>query len=288
MTIFQTTQIYASELELTYDQEKQLYIGKFISATGVFNIDGPNRAEVMYEMDRLLAEEYRLMQQEAARKESYRERVEGRSRGGGGRSIGGEKVHRIDASEAKRLRDNPSALSKAGSWVDVITGGLALSTGNWLEAGAAAASLALGDFFEGVESLWDKSPEAKVFAVSFGGVLITAGSRRQLRRKLVRQRQKRLHIIMSHIRKKGLVKDSIENVTEKLKRENNKIRQLRKKKERAMVLGPDKWKSTVSPQGQQKDWRARVVDLRERVKGKKARSEELWQERVGTRAQRAS
>ena len=286
LSTLQTTQLYASELDLTYDDEKKIYRGKFVSATGVFSIEGPNKAEVMYEMDRLLDEEYRLMQKEASKKQSYRERVESsRARGGGGRSMGGEKVYKIDASEARKAGDS-SSLSKGLGLVDIATGGLSLIAGRYVEAGVAAASLVVGDFFEGVESLWDKSSKEKVFAVSFGGVLITAATRRQLRRKLARQKQKRLALIMNHIRKMGLVKGASDGPVESYKRDNNKIKQLRKKKEKALQFGPSKWRKTVSPQGQQTGWRAKTIDLRERVRGKKALAQELWVERIGTREKR--
>ncbi len=285
LSTLQTTQLYASELDLTYDNEKQIYRGKFVSASGVYLIEGPNRAEVMYEMDRLLDDEYRAMQKEASKKESYREKVSN-SRSRGGRSMGGETVHRIDASEARKMEKNSSAISKGIGLIDIATGGLSLIAGRYVEAGVAAASLAMGDFFEGVESLWDKSSSNKLFAVSFGGVLITASTRRQLRRKLVRQKQKRISLIMNHIRKIGLVQGASDGPDGGHKRENNKIRQLRKKKEKALQFGPERWQKTVSPQGQQTGWRSRTLDLRERVKGKKALAQQLWVERVEARQKR--
>ncbi|MDA0781392.1 MAG: hypothetical protein PQ612_07210 [Rickettsiales bacterium] len=280
LSTLKSTQLFASEMQVSYDNSKQLYIGKFASARGEYLIEGPNRAEVTYEMDRLLQEEYRLMQKEVTKKKSFQEQVSsGRSRGSGGRSMGGETVHKIDASEANRL-----SASRGLTAIDVVTGGMALVAGRYVEAGIAAASLVLGDFFEGVESLWDKTD--KVYAVSFGGVLITASTRRQLRRKLSRQKQKRLQLIMNHVRKMGLIKGASDGPIEKYKRENNKIRQLRKKKEKALQLGPEKWRRTVSPQGQQTGWRSRTLDLRERIKGKKALAEQLWVERIGTREKR--
>jgi hypothetical protein len=292
LTIFQTTQAYASELTLTYDESRQLYLGQFVSRGGVYNIEGVNRADVTYEMDRLLAEEYRSMTRDVTKKSSFVEVEalrEGRSRGGGGRSMGGggnERVHTINATEARIARGgSSSALSKAATGLDLASAAMALATGNWLELAMASASLAMGEWFEGVESLWDKQPE-KVFAVVFCGVLITAKSRSELMKKLIRQKNKRLEMIMNHIRHIGLSGDDPDSELGKAKRENNKIRQLRKKKEEALCFGPDKWKNTVSPQGQQTGWRARTLDLRERIKGKKANAEELWVDRVGMLAER--
>lgn len=283
LSTLKTTQLFASELDIRYDQSRQIYIGKFVSVMGEYSIEGPNRAEVTYEMDRLLQEEYRLMQKEASKKKSFTEKVASGRSVGGGRSLGGsETVYRIDASEANR--QSKGNLSKSLTAIDIVTGGMSLVAGRYVEAGIAAASLMLGDFFEGVESLWDKSD--KVYAVSFGGVLITAATRRQLRRKLDRQKQKRLQLIMNHVRKMGLVKGASDGPIDKYKRENNKIRQLRKKKEKAMQFGPEKWRKTVSPQGQQTGWRARTLDLRERIQGKKALAEQLWVERIGTREKR--
>jgi hypothetical protein len=225
----------------------------------------------MYEMDRLLQEEYMLMQREAAQKQ----RSAGRGRGGG--SVDGEKVHRINASDARKAGNNPSIISRGGTWVDVITGGLALGSGRYAEA----ISIALTGWFDDALSIWDKSPEAQMFAVSFGGVLITAGSRRQLRRKLSRQKQKRLQLIMNHVRKMGLVRGASDSLKISHSPEKSRIHRLREKKKRAIESGPARWSRTVSPQGQQTGWRSRSLDLRERVRGKKKRAQQLWIERVG-------
>lgn len=287
MTIFQTTQAYASALTLKYDESRQLYLGQFVSRGGVYNIEGVNRAEVTYEMDRLLAEEYHTMTRDVARKSSYEAVREGAGRGGGGRSMGGgnERVYTIKASEARAAGSGSSVASKAMTGLDVASGAMAIASGNWLELAMSVASLAVGEWFEGVESLWDKQPE-KLFAVTFCGVLITAKSRSELMKKLMRQKNKRIEMIMNHIRQMGLSGDDPDSELGKYKRENNKIRQLRKKKEEALCFGPDKWKNTVSPQGQQTGWRARTLDLRERIQGKKANAQELWVDRVGMLAQR--
>lgn len=293
--------MYASELRLTYDDEREKYLGEFSSVGGLYRIEGVDRADISYEMQRLLELEYNSMVRNSAKTESF-------SRGRGGGASGGSnvadkpsvaksgperglKVYTLDIDEQRNSAKNLSFISKASTWVDLVTTTIALSTGNFLEATMASASLTLGEWNEGIESIW-KTPQAKIFAVMFCGVMIKATSKSGLRKKLLRQKNRRLQMIMMHLRKNGLVDGSSEIDPFRKKSERKRRDSFKKKKKKAaknfcndrLKLAKKSWRERISGQGKPLSFSSRSKNLRQNLRRKKELSKEeplqLWSSRV--------
>lgn len=274
MSALQTTAIYASSSSLEFNEELGVYVGQVIASDGTHVIEGPNAASVQYEIDAILREEYdRMVRDVTVGREEGKSK--GRSIGGGSSSRDNERDDKIEGEKIHRHTAGMN-ISRTKTWVELVMGAVSLSHGNFLEAGFSALSLAASEWFENVESIWDKKPKKKIFAVYFGGILITATSRSALRKKLIRQRNKRVQLIMTSVRKHDHEREnasSAGNLSLDAKR-------LRKKKQKAELLRPKKWERRVSPQGQQTGWRSQAIDLKTRMKGKKNRAKELWAQRL--------
>ena len=277
MTVLGSTSAYASSTSVEFNEERGLYLAQVVSRDGVHIVEGPDRASVEYGIEAVLRDEYNAMIREETLNKS---RETGRSRGGGSsgsnnrdsqeETIDGMKVHRHSPGER-------GPRPKFSSWVDMVTGGLALSQGNLVGAAGSAISLAFGEWFDKVDSIWNKKPKQKIFAVSFGGILITATSKAMLRKLLTRQRNKRIQRIMTSIRKHDDERknaSTVENITSK------DTKRIRNKKKRAEILRPRSWEKRVCPQGQQTGLKSRTIDLRTRVKEKRERASGLWAHRV--------
>lgn len=303
MSVFYDRSMYASDLQLAYDNEKQKYLGEFSSVGGTYRIEGIDRADISYEMQRLLELEYNSMLVNAAKSESY-----SKGRGGGGSSTQpkpknqkptvsrsgperGMKVYTIDVDDQKNSSRSLSFISKASTWVDLITTTIALSTGNFLEATMATASLSLGEWNEGLESIW-KGPKENIFSVVFCGVVIKAKSKRSLRKKLLRQKNRRIQMIMMHLRKNGAVDGSSEMDPFIKKSERKRLSSIKKKKKKAAKnfcklkrdLAHRSWKQRISPQGRSLSAMDRSGRLKNNLIKKKQLSEQesvgLWSARV--------
>lgn len=271
-----TSLSYASSSSVEYSEELGMYVGEMVSIDGVHLVEGPDRASVEYTMEAILQEEYQRMVREAALAKEL-EQSQGRSMGGGGSSsrYDGQK-EKIEGAPVHRHALRAGIPGKKGTWVELVMGAISLSQGAYLEAAFSAASLVIKDWYEGVESLWDKKTVPKIFAVYFGGILIKASSKSELRKKLVRQRNKRIQLIMTSIRKHNHEHENASS-TDKISAD---ARRLRDKKKRAEILRPKSWERRMSPQGQQTGWRSKTLDLRSRMKGKKSRAKVLWANRL--------
>lgn len=58
MTILQSTYHFGPEIDIQYDEDNQKYLGKVLSRTGSYEVEGPGRTEVMLEIEHILAQEY--------------------------------------------------------------------------------------------------------------------------------------------------------------------------------------------------------------------------------------
>lgn len=279
MTVLQNTQTYASELAITYDSERNLYLGEFTSRGGTYRFEGPDRADLMYQMYAALQDEYIQMTRDVAYMRSHSRSGGGRGRGGGGGSshdnVEGLRVHRVAPGQ------RPS-LSSAGRFVDALMTVLAISTGDWREVAASAIAMAVGDAYDRMEDAWeDEAPS--LFAVSFCGMVITAASRAELKKKLLRQKHKRMHMIMQHIK---MARDEREKNSDSLSYADylafgqvgkaKYLDRLRRKKRAAK-----QWRDRTQLEGRNKEeLRDQLHGWRQQLRGKKALSKDFWVMRV--------
>ena len=266
---------YASRTSIDFDEARGVYVGQVMSKNGIHLLEAPDRLTLEYEVEGLLRSEYnKMIRDEAIRKRARDKDLSEKESEKNSHSNSVSRHEQKDHVEGIKIhRHKPGEFSskpKTATWVDMITGGLALSHGNYFEAAMSAASAAFGEWFERVESIWDRNPKPKVFAVMFDGILIKASSMAMLKKLLVRQRNKRIQRIMIAIRQheeeRGI--SSVEGIT------GVSAQRLRAKKKRAQLT----WKTRVCPE--QTELVERTLDLRERVKTKKELANLRWIERV--------
>jgi hypothetical protein len=268
---------YASSTSITFDSARGTYVGEVISRGGMHVVEGPDALSVDYAVQGILRDEYNQMVREATI-------AQGRERGGHSRGgSSGVSSHHEESHERingmKVYRHEPGKGPKIGfeKFVDMVMSAVAISQGHYFDAAVHGASMALGDWYEGVESLWDKKPKQRLLSVSFGGILITATSKAMLLKLLTRQRNIRINMIMTHVRKHEHERENASTTDNILSPD---AKRLRAKKKRAEALRPKSWERRMCPQGQQTGWQGRSLDLKDRMKDKKDRAMELWVNRV--------
>lgn len=269
---------------IDFDEARGLYVGQVMTMNGAQTVEAASRAQVMYDMEAILREEYIAREQEINKQKEEAGRVKVES----DPEKPSENRSWVEKESDRRVRELPVHVHsarqrpqhrrmKAGTILDLISGAIALSHGNWIEAAFSAFSLAIGDWYENVESIWNKPKRRKIFACYFGGILIVAGSKRALMKKLTLQRNKRIQRIMMNIRYHNKEREnasSTDNISKAALR-------LKNKKKKAVALTPKSWERRVSsPQGKQAGWQGRTLNLRERMKGKKTRARSLWVSKV--------
>jgi hypothetical protein len=267
-----TTSNFVSAIDVKYDELKERFIGSFSSLRGEYRLEAVNMADLMQSIELILRDEYLSIQREL----NSRSQEISRGRGGGGggnRREAGQQIYTIDS--ARGVTASNLKWKSVKNWANYIKTGASLAAGNYFESGFVAFSLMLTDMYEGVESLWDKPKNKQIFAAVFGGVLITANSRHELRKKLWRQKNLRIHHIMMHIREAGLIKGDPHNLLEEKKAKDDKKSRLRNKKRRAQIQLTTNWVRRVCPQGQGTGWRDRSLNLRSRLEAKKDLSKDL-------------
>ncbi len=282
MTGFQT-QAYASSVSIDFDSQKGVYVGSLASRGGMYQFEGPDRASVMYEAEAILREEYDTMMREVARG-----KAQAVSRGRGG---GSSENHRQERNKPKEKidgvpiltrsttgRDKPGIKTNLPKWAEAAITLVSIAHGNWMDLAINAAVTVARDWYENVESLWDRRPTPKIFTAVFGGIVITATSRKMLRLMLIRQRNLRIQRIMAAIRLHDEERDNASS-TDNLTRVSARIKS---KKVLAMkAFQPKSWEGRVSsPQGQETGWKGRALDMRSSLQGKKAKAMEMWANRV--------
>ncbi|MCE3231882.1 MAG: hypothetical protein K0R98_139 [Rickettsiaceae bacterium] len=279
---------YVSDLSVNFDEQRGLYIGEFYSGGTLHRIEGADRAQVDYLMEAVVREQYEQMvhelnywkQREAAR-QAAQERAE---RGRGGSSTKAEKddsPRRIDGIPVRTYKADERTAHKLNmgsvvKWGDMMMMAASLAHGNYGDLAYHAIATALGDWYEGVESIWNKKPKIKIFAVSFGGIIITATSRKMLRKLLMRQQNIRIQRIMMNVREHKKNQDDAQEGDARSKAADR----LRAKKKKAEILRPKSWERKLSPQGQETGWRGKTLNLKERLKDKKNRAHDLWEHKL--------
>jgi hypothetical protein len=274
-------QTYVSEPSLTYDEERQLYIGEFYSGGMLHRVEGADRASVSYLMEGVVRDQY----DEMVRNTSYwREREAARAaaaaaeqshgRGGGSSDSHDNTPRRIEGIQVRTYHADSRhteklTVSKAIGWAELIHTAFNLATGNYSDLVYNALSHVVGDWFENVESIWNKQPKKKIFAVSFGGILITATSRAMLRKLLTRQRNLRIQRIMKSVR----AQQKEEEDAEERRQMSLAAYRLREKKR---VAKKEFWKDRV----RKRDLKEIIGGMRESISDKKNMAEnqveELW------------
>ena len=263
------TLVYATpDMTIYYDEMKGEYVADFLYKGEITQVYGEDRSSVMYQADGML---------EDARLEAKREAKKKAGDSGSGSSSHSEKPEKVEGHKVKTIQARQVRSHKKLGLLaafDLMTGGMAISQGRWLDALFSGLTLAAGEWFSDVESIWDKKPKKKLFAASFGGILIVAGSKRELKKMLVRQRNKRIQRIMAHVRSHNFERENASTV------ENITKNRLKSKKTKALALKPRKWeirigrkKRSINPIDRAKDMRTRVRDKRKRARG-------LWASRI--------
>jgi hypothetical protein len=276
-------QTYVSNLSITYDEQRQLYIGEFYSGGTLHRVEGADRASVSYLTEGVVRDQYNEMvrgvsywkDREVAR---AAEASQGWGLGGGGggsdnvpRRIDGVQVRTYHADD----RNAPKlTVGKAMNWADLIMTAVSLAQGNYMDVAYRAMTTVVGDWYEGVESIWDKKPKPKIFSVSFGGVVITATSRAMLRKMLTRQRNLRIQRIMKSVRAQQKEEDDKEDRRQR----SEAVYRIRAKKRKALkeIL----WKDRV----RERKLKEILFSMRQSVSDKKtqaeSKAEEIWQNRM--------
>lgn len=234
MTLLQDTQQYGSDVSITFNEERQLYIGRVTTRQGERVFEGADYRGVSTAIQRVIDEEYYMLLREVDE-----EKARTPSRGGGRGGGRGEGLEVPDFSFLSSL------VSFVGRGMDTI-----------------------------FDILLGFSKHAAKYAVVFGGIKIMARSRGELKKKLTLARNKRLHIIMHHMREHKLQQDRLALAAQRYKGLGDRVR---KKKEELLKKGPSSWERKIADEDPHID--RRVKNLRRRIKASKDRARDLWVER---------
>lgn len=287
MAVFEATEMYASPPTIDFDESKGIFVAEMMSRQQQIIIEGPDRSSVEHEIERTLHDEYVQMEADIARSRSQ---SRGRSMGGGGETdkrsadgimtIGAGLAMSPDVEDDSRQKPNKNAKEHkmgAGTWVEMISGISAVIRGDWLSLALSGASLKLSGWMDDL-SIFGSTK--RIFSVSFGGILITATSRKELRKKLTKQKNKRIQRIMNNVK-----------FAEK-ERENASVaggstkERLQNKKRKARVKRPNKWsvklnrEGRVLPQDRAQQMKDHLQDRKQLLKGKRAIARSMWVSRV--------
>lgn len=270
---------YASTVHTLYDDTRGLYVGEVFSREGLYRVEAWDQGSLDLQLDYILDKEYQEMQREVnvgkphafghgiGKSVTIKDRHAEQSRHiqshvtrhqEGGRPV-------LTFSGGKHHHGNP--LGRLVDTFDVASLTFSLLTGNWADALFSLFSMGFQDLFFGGGSI------PKIFAVSFGGVLITAPTRALLRKKLQLHKNKRIQIIMHHMRshaKNRLHASSTERLTGGL------AERLRKKRLQARKS----WREKVLPAGQDPGWKGRTLTLKHGLVEKRDIARALWAERT--------
>lgn len=289
----QTVNYLAPSVDIFYDETREKYRCNMISRSGSYELEGCNKNDIMYQVDAIIRDEYTEW---TKRIEHEREFSKGKGRGGDGGDesdgwYGGSSdsmfktKDKIDGIEVKTYEERSRGL--LGSALNGVLGVSHLNSINRSGGVSNAISLALSDWFGfaldfimgdwfgiALEFLGIQGPPRKMFAASVGGVLVTARSRRQLKKKLVLQRNRHIQRIMLNVR---MSKDSITRQAYAV-RVGSASARIRHKKEEALYLGQKTWKERVRKGKEpKKDWQGRVRVLKTRVQANREIAAETWQ-----------
>jgi hypothetical protein len=273
-----STQSYTSSVSISYDNVRQVYVGEMWSRSGIYRVEGPDRGSVDTDLEQLARTEYNAMMREISSKskQDFGSDI-GRAVLFHGRSAHVTR-HKVDGVPVLLLASggNKQERHKGGHGLkDLMTIAELAHTiysaihGDWFEALFSGMLLA----FEDAHAKKGDKPK-QIFAAEFGGVIITATSRALLIKKLLLQKNRRVQIIMNHMREHDLAR-------EEARAEDGYIgsylaRRIIAKHRAAQV----DWNKRVSPQGQETGWRARSLNMRREVDKRRNAAQAMWSERV--------
>lgn len=266
MTVFQTVQHFEPVVSMEYDQEKGLYVGQLTSRSGTYQLSGHDRATISYEVEAILRDEYYQLARDV---EQGRARtVMGGSPGGSsGVKIEGHKVIDMSPGGAGEERGRGLSLSMA---LDLFSLVVPLIPGHGLSS-QVFKSTAIGS---GILQLFEMlfGGKRQKLAIVVGGVLLVAGSKRALKKKLMVHKNRILQRIMHNVRTS--LKET-ERVRDTQRQMSDRVR-LKRARARS------NWVDRMGKGGlsQSKDWRDRVDSMRNRLREKKSHAAGgLWAER---------
>lgn len=260
------SQSYGSDLKMYLDEVKGVYVGEMVSRSGAYRFEGPDRLSISMQMEDVLYYEYQQMLLELAHKREMELGV--------GLPEGYANVARTSNGKTIVYVDPKGKLNKGGGFgiKELIDAGqlaldiVSILQGNWLALIPSALVMLIE---EQMEKGGEKPPEDIVYAVRFGGVLITAASRRLLMKKLQLQKNRRIQIIMSHMRSHQKNRDNASS-TDKIGRDiSGRLIDKKLKAER-------KWSEHIMPA----DLKERTRNLKRSIGLKRERAKAGWLERV--------
>jgi hypothetical protein len=253
---------------MEYDQAKGLYIGQLMSQSGVYQLSGHDRASISYEVESILRDEYYQL---------ARDVEQGRVRTVTGSSPGGSSSNKIDGHDVIDMsrgqgEERARGLS-LGTAIDLFSIVMPMIPGHGLGANLFK-TLAMGS---GISQLLDfifGGSQPKL-AVVVGGVLLVAGSKKGLKKKLMVHKNRILQRIMQNVR------TSLEE-TEKTRDTHNTHKQISDRLSIKRARARSNWVDRMGKGdlSRPQDWRERVDSMRNRLREKKSHAEGgLWAER---------
>lgn len=259
---------YSYSTHMHFDELKKAYVGHLESRSGLYEFEGPDRTSITMQIEQVLNLEYDEMMHELASEE--------RREFGLGIEKKFGNVKRREENGKPIITIGPESQDKPGPTLaellhitQVSLAVVSIIQGAWVPASISAASMMIEHYLTKVSHVKKQT----LYKVAFGGIVITAVSRRMLKKKLQQQRNKRIQLIMNHMRghDKGRKEASS---TGNLSRDISG--RLLEKKTNAKY----KWQLQISPQGQETGWRDRSVNLRRNLEAKRERAQTLWTQRA--------
>lgn len=268
---------------MEFDEERGLYIGQLTSQGGTYQLSGPDRASIDYEVEGILRDEYYQFAQDVGK---------GKVRSGiglglgvaagiaaSGATSGPEKVQEKSADKgfsvlglAGQSKDSPGeerakGLS-IGSMLDIFTIAMPFAPDIGISQNVIKHT-AIGAGLLQAFDLFFKGKKRKKLAVIVGGVLLVAGSKRALKKKIMVHKNRILQRIMHQLR--NSIKET-ERTRSQERQMSERMRERQKNPRKKWVHRMDK-----SALAHNNDWRTRVDSMRNRLNEKKVHAETgLW------------
>lgn len=267
------SQSYGSSMSTSFDEARQVYVGEMVSRGGLYRVEGPDMGSISMQMDAILQYEYQEMLRELA---TQKQQEFGSDIGrftminGALANVSHQResgIPVITLSPRHHHERGGIGAKEMLSITEMAMSLFAIMHGQWFDAAMSAMSMVVEDclFKAGGHK------EKPIYAVMFGGILITGATRAILKKKLQLQKNKRIQLIMHHMRQHGKDRDE---ATGNIGRDISG--RLLEKREEAQR----KWRNQVSPQGQETGWRDRSLNLRKNLEIKRGRAQLLWTERA--------
>lgn len=242
---------------MSFDETRQLYICHMTSMSGYNFLEGPDINSVTYQIEAIVREEYAQLV---------------RSVGGGNNN------HSKNSKERERLlNDGTSRIAKSGlsEFLNfAMTLGMEAKGVPHVLLGIEAAMQSFSSIFGGRSRSLSRNKKKMLkqlglFSATVGGVMIVAGSRKALRKKLIFQRNRLIQRIMVNV---TTHRKQVEKTIGARKFEVTK--RIRMKRRNAEALRPSLW--AVQVNRPTKNWHERMDNLRTKVADRRGRTLDLW------------